>query len=413
MGLPPLRGAYRPAVAQPRTPREEVEQQLALLRSGSSGWLGGSAGVMARSGQPGLDKLTAFVAQTEASGMMGSNVRLTVVAQPVLLDAGNAATNPNTPIYRQGTLPLTVTPETQSASGIGGEVQLRAPDFGLSLGYTPYGFLVSNVTGSALIHPASGHFTLTFARQPVVDTQLSWAGLRDKGSSSATYAGNVWGGVVANSGELQIASGGEKEGWYIQGGGQYITGNHVENNSRIDGDAGAYWRVWQDPQYATVTVGTNFFGMHYAQNLRYFTYGQGGYFSPSAYLLGNVPVTVAGHYGPRFHYNITGSLGVQAFNESSTPYFPLDAGLQAAQGNLYYSEDTAVSANYDLQAEASYQIDEHWVAGGYLNANNARDYTSTRAGFYVRYLFRSQPMMATNGPTGLFPIQGMRPLRVP
>ena len=77
----------------------------------------------------------------------------------------------------------------------------------------------------------------------------------------------------------------------------------------------------------------NFFGMHYERNLRYFTYGQGGYFSPGAYLLAGVPLTFNGHYGTKFHYRASGSLGMQAFQEDSAPYFPLDAAYQAAQGN--------------------------------------------------------------------------------
>ena len=409
--LPPLTGSHAESVVRPQTPREQIEQQLALIQSSSSPWLGGTSGIAYRSGQPGFDHLAAYSAEIESSASLGPNARLTVVARPVLLDAGTpSVTSPN---YRQGTLPVSAIPESQSASGIGGEVQLRTSNFAASLGYTPSGFLVSNVTGDLLIHPQASHFTLTFARQPIVDTQLSWAGLRDIGSRSSTFAGNVWGGVVTNSGELQIASGDASQGWYIQGGGQYITGDHVATNQRADGDAGAYWRVWQNPDSATVTVGANFFGMHYGKNLRYFTYGQGGYFSPSAYMLGNIPVTVSGHSGSRVHYNVVGSLGLQAFSESSTPYFPLDPAIQLAQGNPYYSEQTNVGANYDIQGKIDYALNEHWFGGAYLDANNARDYTSSRVGFYIRYMLRPQPIGYEASPTGIFPTSGLRPLRVP
>jgi cellulose synthase operon protein C len=157
----------------------------------------------------------------------------------------------------------------------------------------------------------------------------------------------------------------------------------------------------------------NFFGMHYERNLRYFTYGQGGYFSPAAYLLGAVPLTFNGHYGTKFHYRVTGSLGMQAFQEDSTPFFPLDTSYQAAQGNPMYLGRTSVGGNYDLETEASYTIADHWSVGTYADFNNSRDYASEKIGFFVRFLNHSQPVNQETGPTGLFPIQGMRPLQTP
>ncbi len=407
--LPPLTGPGV-HVVRAKTPREQVEEQLAIIQGASSPWLGGSAGIDYRSGQPGFDKLSAYTGQMEASSMLGPDVRGTIITRPVLLDSGTAT---NTTTFQQGTLPADTLPYLQSAAGIGGEFQLRTALFAANLGYTPHGFLIANITGGVYVHPPTSHFTLTFSRDPITDTQLSYAGLRDLGSKSATYIGNTWGGVITNAGELQLAFGGSQSGWYIQGGGQYITGRHVEDNKRFDGDAGAYWAVLHHPDYGNLTVGVNFFGMHYDHNLRYFTYGQGGYFSPAAYMLGGVPVTFNGHYGPKFHYRATGSFGLQAFQENSTPYYPLDPSIQFGRNNPYYPENTSVSANYSFEGEGAYAVAEHWYVGGFLSFNNTRDYASNKGGFYVRYLFRPQPTLEEMGPTGLFPLQGMRPLQVP
>jgi hypothetical protein len=51
---------------------------------------------------------------------------------------------------------------------------------------------------------------------------------------------------------------------------QYITGENVPNNKRIDGTAGTYWKVWEQP-YGSLTLGLNFSALHYDKNLRYFT----------------------------------------------------------------------------------------------------------------------------------------------
>jgi cellulose synthase operon protein C len=407
--LPPLTGAMV-ANQPPLTPREQIEQQLAVLQGASSSWMGGTSTLDYRSGQPGYDRLAMYSAQVEASGTLGPGVRTTFIVKPVLLDTGQAT---GTDTIQQGTLPLTSTPYVQSAAGVAGEFQLQAANFGARIGSTPRGFLVQNYTGGVSIHPVSAHFSLDFSRDPILDTQLSFAGLRDEGSVTPTFIGNTWGGVIANAAEIQIHSGDALSGWYIQGGGQYLTGLHVANNERIDGDGGAYWTAWHSSEYGTLVAGTNFFGMHYERNLRYFTYGQGGYFSPGAYLLAAVPLTFNGHYGTKFHYRVMGSLGMQAFQEDSAPYFPLDPVYQAAQKNPMYPERTSVGGNYDLETEGSYSIADHWYVGAYTSFNNSRDYASDKVGFFVRFLSRSQPMNQEIGPTGLFPIQGMRPLQTP
>jgi len=285
-------------------------------------------------------------------------------------------------------------------------VQLAFPHLALAGGYTPTGFLVSTFTARAYFKPGNGPFTFNFSRDSVKDTQLSYAGMRDPGSASLSYPGNIWGGVVANQGSAQYSKGDAESGFYIGGGGQYLTGYNVVTNTRIDGSGGAYWRLKTVPEYGNLSIGVNFFGMHYAQNEGAFTWRNGGYFSPQAYFLANVPFTWAAHSGTKWHYNILGSLGVQAFQQDQTPLFPGSAAT------VYLPAKTSVGPNYDLRSQAAYQIGPHWFAGGFFSANNSRNYSAATAGFYVRFLFREQPSTVT-APTGIFPTDGLRPFSVP
>jgi hypothetical protein len=196
----------------------------------------------------------------------------------------------------------------------------------------------------------------------------------------------------------------------MQGGGQYITGYHVAVNYRLDGYAGAYWSIWDHAQYGKLTLGMNFFGMHYANNQRLFTYGNGGYFSPGAYLLSAVPVTFEGHYGNRLHYRLAGSLGLQAFEEDASPYFPIDSALQAAAKNPFSVERVSVGANYNVEGQGSYLVTEHWHVGASFNLNNSYDYTSDRLSFFLRYAFFPQSTETSSGPTGLETVRGLRPM---
>ncbi len=71
-----------------------------------------------------------------------------------------------------------------------------------------------------------------------------------------------------------------------------------------------------------------------------------------------------------------------------------------------------MSPNYDLRGEVAYQIDPHWFGGVNFAANNTRNYAFASVGFFIRYTFREQPSAAA-GPTGLFPVEGLRPFTVP
>jgi hypothetical protein len=438
--LPPLRGHWGRAQREPRpiSPREEAEQQLSELESSYSGWLGGTALVNYRSGMLGYDRLAALEAPFEASTPLGYHARFTLVVKPVFLDSGQAdgtsvitvqeytstgrrlvsipqplGTDINT--GPSATTPAASTPPAQqNASGVGGELQLITPTFAISGGYTPYGFLVSNWTARVYLRPANGPVTFNFTRDSIRDSQLSYSGLSDPGTASLSFPGFKWGGVVADQGTMEFSRGDATSGYYIGLGGQYISGYNVKDNFRIDGNGGAYWRVKTYPEYGNLSVGGNFFGMHYDNDQDAFTFGMGGYFSPQFYFLANVPVTWVGHYMTHLHYQIVGGLGIQAFQQDLTPLYPLAAqqSIEIALNNAALPALTSVAANYDFRGNLAYQIGPHWFAGGFLSANNTRNFNSASAGFSIHYMFRAQPSTVT-APTGIFPTEGVRPFAVP
>jgi hypothetical protein len=444
--LPPLRGPWIRIQRGPRPfdPRAEAEMQLRSIESGYSAWFGGTGIVNYRSGALGYSHLSALEAPFELSTPLGFNTRFTLVARPVFLDSGQADGSSLLTVQASSTAGTVLVaipqplgtdvstsvantgggagiPPQQNAAGIGGELQLTFPHLALAGGYTPYGFLVSTFTGRAYWKPGDGPFAFNFVRDSVKDSQLSYSGLRDPAGTTLAHEGQIWGAVMANQGNLQFSHGDAESGLYFGVGGQYLTGYHVQTNIRIDGSGGAYWRLKTFPEYGNLSIGANFFGMHYTHNENAFTLGMGGYFSPQAYFLANVPISWTGHYQTRWHYNVMGSLGVQGFQENAAPLFPLDSGDEIGEtvtvGTTVYNElalpaKTSVGPNYDLRGQVAYQIGPHWFAGGFLSANNSRDYNAVSAGFSIHYMFRAQPSTAA-GPTGLFPTDGLRPFRVP
>ncbi len=410
--LPPLRGPYNPSAAHdttPLTPREEAERDLAMMETSYSGWLGGTGIARYRSGTPGFDRLTDFEAPFEASVVLGKTLRATVIPRAVFLNSGVADGSSG---QRIGTAPVGFIASQQLASGVGGELQLTTANFGVAAGYTPYDFLVSNITARFRWKPFGGPITLFGERQPVVETQLSYAGLRDPGTATNVFGGNIWGGVISTGGGVRADVGNERAGFFISADGAQLTGHHVLDNTKFEGLMGTYFRVYTVPGYGNLQVGANFFGQHYQYNELGYTYGQGGYFSPKAYFLAAVPITWNGYYKTQWHYVVSASLGVQAFQQDKAPFFPLDVPLQTASGNPFTPITTDAGANYSIDSEGSYRIADHWYAGAFVSGNNTNNYNTVSGGFFVRYLFRS--LQGTEDyPTGLFPHDGLRTLRVP
>ncbi|MDR3418700.1 MAG: cellulose synthase subunit BcsC-related outer membrane protein, partial [Nevskia sp.] len=246
--LPPLRGPWVRIQrgANPVSPRDEAEMQLRSIESGYSAWLGGSGYINYRSGALGYDHLAALEAPFEVSMPLGYHGRFTIVAKPVFLDSGQADGSATIQVLQSttggnklvtipepiGTLTGTdaTPPAQQNAVGIGGEVQLAFAHAAIAGGYTPTGFLVSTFTARGVFKPGNGPITISVAREAVKDSQLSYAGLRDPAGNTLAHLGQIWGGVVANQGNVQFVHGDANSGFYLGAGGQYLTGYNVKNN---------------------------------------------------------------------------------------------------------------------------------------------------------------------------------------
>jgi hypothetical protein len=196
----------------------------------------------------------------------------------------------------------------------------------------------------------------------------------------------VWGGVIANTFSVQGNWGGAKSGFYTSFGFQAINGQQVKSNTRVDGNIGMYFRVFETST-GKLTAGFNMTGMHYEKNLRFFTLGHGGYFSPQQYILANVPVQWRGVYNQKVQYLVNASLGAQHFQEEASPYFPTLPAVQGRNGP-FYAKQISTGANYSIDVQSSVQLTPVWHIGIFGNMNNTRNFNSAAAGVFVRFSTR-------------------------
>jgi tetratricopeptide (TPR) repeat protein len=176
--------------AEPRSAREEVEDQIAAIEARNTPYIGSTGRMTTRSGRTGLEAMTVQEAEFDASTTLGNRYRLSLIARPVFLDAGTPEADN---VLRLGLAPLGADIGNQSASGTAAELQFAGEMFGLKIGTTPNGFLVRNPAFGLRLSPSGGPVTAIFERDSVKDTLLSYAGTRDPISNQ------IFGGVISDT----------------------------------------------------------------------------------------------------------------------------------------------------------------------------------------------------------------------
>ncbi|MFH7099041.1 cellulose synthase subunit BcsC-related outer membrane protein, partial [Klebsiella pneumoniae] len=88
-------------------------------------------------------------------------------------------------------------------------------------------------------------------------------------------------------------------------------GQNVASNTSINANAGVYLRPYHD-EYRQLQAGLSMSYMDYSKNLSYFTYGQGGYFSPQNYVSVSLPVSLTEKYD-NWTMKLGGSVGYQSY----------------------------------------------------------------------------------------------------
>ncbi|MDR5857651.1 cellulose synthase subunit BcsC-related outer membrane protein [Caballeronia sp. LZ062] len=388
-------------VANPQT--IGVAEELAAINREQASTITGGVIFRNRDGENGLSNLTDIEAPIEGRIKAG-NGHIVVRATPVTLDAGTAnGTNNTLARFGAGTsnnqstttniVNLTNDFGSQTATGVGLSVGYENRNIQADVGTTPLGFRETNIVGGLQYQNAitdKVSYSLAVARRAVTDSLLSYAGARDDG------AGLEWGGVTSSGARAALSWDDSTSGVYVNAAYQYLDGKHVATNSAVKGGGGIYTRLLKEADQ-TLTVGANTTLMHYDKNLSYFTYGQGGYFSPQQYVILNFPVEYMGRTG-MFSYDVKGSIGVQHYRQDASNYFPTDSTRQSAAASsplnpdvgAVYPGSSKTGVSYSLNATGEYQLAPQLAFGATASFGNAYQFREWLAAVYVRYSFTRQ-----------------------
>jgi cellulose synthase operon protein C len=183
--------------------------------------------------------------------------------------------------------------------------------------------------------------------------------------------------------------------FYAGGGYAVLNGENVTSNSEYEFGSGASYPVWRNAtDEVRLCLDTVYFG--YDKNLRFFTLGQGGYFSPQSYLATLFPLKYTSKHDD-LTWSIGGSVGYQTYNEKSSPVFPNNPSLQNALVSLASTSTTTLPVSYPSKsasglvggAEASieYQVNNSFAVGGQAKYQHAGEWSETIGRLYGRYIF--------------------------
>jgi len=322
-------------------------------------------------------------------------------ADTVLLNAGTLPADRFDPAYKFGKIVALgnagLPPVDQTDKGValaaGYDFSGANNSWRADVGTTPVGFTINNILGGFLYRHDfySSSVTVDVSRRPVTSSLVSYAGARDPVTSEN------WGGVVRSGINVRGAQDVGRTTLFASVGFGVLTGDNTETNHELKVRTGIDWPVYQgtDQRFSSGLV-INYW--HYANNQHFYTFGNGGYYSPGKYVSVSIPLDWAGRY-KRWSWELEASIGNSWTREDSAPYFPMRPDLQqqaiarmaaADLGTPYFGTGSGGGFSYTVAGAVEYRLTPKWVIGSRFKLDRSRDYAPNLGTIYLRYFFDRQ-----------------------
>lgn len=386
----------------------QVNTMLTDLNEKTSTWIQGGISVRGRDGENGLSNLTEARAPLRWSSTPFGDWRLNLNVIPISLNAGSTSGDANrrfgTGALIQGqvardngvsslngdNLPDVNSQGSQKMSGVELGFSLTGYQFEFDLGTTPLGADMNTLVGGIKWSPQLTNYTKIIVkgeRRAVTDSLLSYVGAHDD------YSGEDWGQVTKNGASIQFSFDDGDVGFYAGGGAWSYLGTNVTSNNSIDVGVGAYFRPLrtQDREFKT-GISVNY--MNFDENLSYYSYGQGGYFSPQNYISIALPQEYKQEFS-NLDLVLGLSVGYQSYNEDESAYFSNNSDLQSQLESYveageakeaYYNSNSQDGISYNFRAGLDYKISKKTRLEGRVSYDTFGDYNEYIAFLSFRHI---------------------------
>ncbi|WP_395337355.1 cellulose synthase subunit BcsC-related outer membrane protein [Novosphingobium sp. BL-8H] len=380
----------------------QIQSQLASLTQETGPRVDVETGYRQRSGEKGLSRLDEIKGSVRLSTDAPGG-RVFARAEAVVIDAGapnksgQARFGQNATIEADNIVAQTEAqftgPGSVNESGVAFSAGYDSDMVQAEVGTTPVGMGKTQVAFRAAVTPKvtqNLRATAMVERKPVTDSVVSYAGARDP------VSGRLWGQVMRTAGGGGLSY--DEDGSGVYGEGRYyrFRGTNVAHNNGFEANVGGYLRAYATP-HATLTVGLNVNYQAYDKSQNYFTWGNGGYFSPQSFISVGFPVNYTME-DDRFDLHASFTPGFQSYSQDASPLYPIDPVLQAqldadkaADNDVrsYYDETSKTGFALSALLSLYYKITPTTRIGGEASYNTFGNYDEFRSLFGVRQNFGS------------------------
>jgi cellulose synthase operon protein C len=348
-----------------------------------------------RGGEEGLSRMTELGVPIGVQFPTGFRGRLDINVRPTFITSG--ALDPTSASAAQsfasyGTVSLALPEEDQRQMfGVQVGAAFGYRGYRVHIGSSPIGFRLPTIVGGFEVGDRFEMFGFRVRgyREMVTDSVLSYAGEKDP------LTGKIWGGVTRNGGDVDLSLSKNRFNVYIHGGFFALLGTEVPLNTQWKAGGGVQWTVL-DLSWGKLITGIAATTFGYKENLRFFSYGHAGYFSPQFFVNAHLPLMLTGNKG-NFGYGVEAQIGLNWFREDAQDWFPgrddlMDARTTVLDGDgvpvpLFYETRDALSFALNASGYVSYRITPRLEAKLDLHIYTAAEYWEFVGGLGVEYRF--------------------------
>ncbi len=262
-----------------------------------------------------------------------------------------------------------------------------AVSYSIALGASPIGGVISPApTFSALI--GDKIWNISIHQASVDESILSYTGLKDP------YTDNNWGRVLRTGIEGELKPSWLRPYWLsLRGGYDLYHGSNVKNNHSWQGTV-SFGRTFLTDAF-NISPGIFFTTQTFKNNTDFFTFGNGGYYSPQHYYNGGPFVSLQTKECKSFIAE--GMFGVTYFEGLSNEALQYPIGSSIAQiRDAVYNASKSEGLGYTAHLKGEIILNNHFAVGGDAGASKASQYTELKVGFDLRYYFELRSRLLRN-----------------